>query len=138
MTKSVFKTSLDVEVSAINYGGHLAHDRLITMMHEARLRFLASLDQSEINFYGPGLILKKLTIDYKKECFWGDSLEFVLFISNLKGASFDLDYEIIKDRQQVATATVSLVAFDYKKRKISRISKEFIDKISVLSELGIK
>ncbi len=130
MFKNIFKTKLKVEVSAINYGGHLAHDKLITMMHEARLRFLDSLGQSEINFYGPGLILKNLTVDYKKECFWGDSLDFILSIENLRGVSFDIIYEIRKDAEIVAVAKVSLVAFDYKTRKVSRINKEFINKIT--------
>ncbi|PIE45787.1 MAG: hypothetical protein CSA44_01630 [Gammaproteobacteria bacterium] len=63
----MFATTLKVNIEHINYGGHLAHDKLVTLMHEARLRFFDRLGQSEIDFYGISLILKSITVNYRQE-----------------------------------------------------------------------
>ncbi|MEC9409439.1 MAG: hypothetical protein VYD52_03175, partial [Pseudomonadota bacterium] len=44
-----FSTHLTVRVSDINYGNHLGNDRMISLLHEARLRYLHDHDFSEFN-----------------------------------------------------------------------------------------
>ena len=44
-----FSVILPVWVSHINYGQHLAHDALIGLLHEARVRWLSSLSLSELD-----------------------------------------------------------------------------------------
>ncbi len=121
-----YQVTLPVDISAINYGGHLAHDRLITLMHEARLRFLKSLGQSEVDFYGTGLISKSLQVDYHKEIFWGAQLNFAIRASVLRGAGFTLNYFITDEADDlVSEAAITFICFDYQKRKVSRLSKDF-------------
>ena len=38
--KFIFSTDIAVRISDINYGGHLGHDSIISLIHEARVRFL--------------------------------------------------------------------------------------------------
>lgn len=128
-----FQTTLDVDIATINYGGHLAHDRLITLMHEARLRFLKALGQSEVSFYGVGLIAKSLQVDYLKEVFWGEKLTLQMTVNNPSGAGFTLHYHIVDSEQQaVATADIVLLCFDYQKRKVARLAKDFLSDIAKL------
>ena len=47
--KIAFTTTLDVRISDINYGNHLGHDSLISLLHEARMRFL-----KQTGLYIPG------------------------------------------------------------------------------------
>ena len=35
-----YSTQLDVRVTEINYGNHVGNDRMVSLLHEARLRYL--------------------------------------------------------------------------------------------------
>lgn len=130
-----FSTTLTIDIAAVNYGGHLGHDRLISLMHEARLRFLKTIGQSEAHFYGVGLIAKSLQVDYLKEVFWGESLQFHLSVIEPSTAGFSLFYHILdSDNQAVAKASITLLCFDYQKRKITRLAKEFMVDVNNLIE----
>lgn len=118
----MFATTLSVNIEHINYGGHLAHDKLVTMMHEARLQFFDRLGQSEIDFYGISLILKSMTVNYRQEAFRGDKLTFAITISDVRGTAFSLNYDVRNQAaEKVAEAGFVLVGFDYGKRKIARL-----------------
>lgn len=118
----MFSTTLPVTVGQINYGGHLSHDKLITLMHEARLRFFDRLGQSEIDFFGISLILKSITVNYRQESFRGDELTFILSINEVCGSAFGLHYHINNQHgETVAEADLVLVGFDYGSRKIARL-----------------
>ncbi|MGY0399726.1 MAG: acyl-CoA thioesterase [Ostreibacterium sp.] len=119
----MFTTTLMITIEHINYGRHLAHDRLITLMHEVRLRFFEKLGQSEMNFYGIGLILKSITVNYRQEAFRGQTLTFTISIGEISKSSFTLDYEITNEQgRNIADATITLVGFDYGKHQIIRLS----------------
>lgn len=118
----MFITSLPVNIEHVNYGNHLAHDKLVSLMHEARLRFFDHLGQSEIDFYGISLILKSMTINYRQEAFRGDELQFAVTISEVRGSAFALHYEVANTKGEIiADADLVLVGFDYGKRKIARL-----------------
>jgi acyl-CoA thioesterase FadM len=36
-----YTTEMPVRISDINYGGHLSNDSIVSLIHEARVRFLA-------------------------------------------------------------------------------------------------
>ncbi|MCU0662848.1 MAG: thioesterase family protein [Myxococcota bacterium] len=44
-----FSTTLAVRVGDLNYGGHLAYDRLLGLAHEARLELLSRLGATELD-----------------------------------------------------------------------------------------
>lgn len=118
----MFTTTLTVNIEHINYGNHLSHDKLVSLMHEARLRFFDYLGQSEFDFYGISLIMKSLTVNYRQESFRGDKLSFTLKINAVRGSGFALGYDIRRaDGEAVADAEVILVGFDYGKRKVARL-----------------
>ncbi len=119
----MFSVQLPIRIDDINYGGHLGHDKLITLMHEARLQFFAALDQSELNFYGTGLILKSLQVNYQKEVFYPDNLQFDLSISHLRTMAFTINYLIKNQHNEIiASAEIVLVAYDYRQRKVAKLS----------------
>lgn len=120
-----FSTSIPIDISAVNYGGHLGHDRLVSMMHEARLHFFKELGQTEADFFGNGLILKTLNVDYLQEAFWGEALTFRITVSEINRASFGLHYDILRGETMIATADIVLIGFDYQSRKVARLSQEF-------------
>ena len=48
-----FTCDITVRTTDLNYGGHLGNDRLLSLVHEARVAFLASFELSELDLY-PG------------------------------------------------------------------------------------
>ena len=47
-----FETDIKVRISDINYGGHLGNDSVMSLIHEARLRFLEKYGYTELNVCG--------------------------------------------------------------------------------------
>lgn len=121
-----FTTELPVRIGDINYGQHLGHDRLITLLHEARLAYFAHLGVISET----GLIMKALQIDYLGEAFWGDVLTVRLTIKDLKKVQFSMDYEVYCGHKPIATATTKMVSFDYQNRKVQALPEAFIRAVS--------
>jgi len=69
----IFSTELPVRISEINYGGHLGHDAILPITHEARVRFLKKLKYTEMDFGGPGIVLSGVIIEYINETLYGDT-----------------------------------------------------------------
>ncbi|MCW8811925.1 MAG: acyl-CoA thioesterase, partial [Chlorobium sp.] len=65
-----FRTEIQIRITDINYGGHLGNDSLLSIIHEARLRFLNHLGYSESNVEGIGIIMVDAGIQYKSEAFY--------------------------------------------------------------------
>ncbi|MDO4642456.1 MAG: thioesterase family protein [Cardiobacteriaceae bacterium] len=126
-------THLDVRVGDINYGGHLGHDRLITLLHQARIDFLHSLGASELDCFGTGLIMRRLACEYQGEAFLGDRLTFTMRVVKHRRTAFTLYYAVRCGERLIATAETEMVAFDYKQHKVMMLPEAFN---SALQHLG--
>ncbi len=119
--KMPFETRVPLRIQDINYGGHLGHDALLSILHEVRLQFLASLGCSELDAYGAGLIMTDAALVYKGEGFHGDILAVRLGVADASSRSFDLVYKVSADRPQgealIAHAKTGMLCFDYQRRK---------------------
>ena len=137
--ESHFSTELAVRISDINYGNHLGHDRMITMIHEARMLFFRSLGYSELDIEGVGTLIADLAITYQNEAFYGDLLEFDISVQEVSRKSCQLYYRVSrvaeegKDRHLISLAKTGVVFFDFDLRKSSTIPAGFIAKVSNLS-----
>ena len=63
----VFTHEETVRITDLNYGNHLGHDTLVSLLHEARARFFKFHELSEGNVDGVGVILTELEVGYKKQ-----------------------------------------------------------------------
>ena len=52
----LFSTNIDVRITDLNYGNHLANDSLLSIIHEARVRFLNHFGYTELDIEGIGLV----------------------------------------------------------------------------------
>src|SRR5699024_2819021 len=120
-----FYTEIPVLIGAVNYGGHLGNDAVLSIMHEARMRFLNALGCSEKEAFGAGLIMADAAIAYRSEGFYRDVLSVGVVAYDIGGVGFDLFYELSckRDNEEViiAQAKTGMVCFDYQKRKTMRI-----------------
>jgi len=125
--KFSFSTNLDVRVSDINYGNHLGNDRMVTLLHEARLRFLTHYELSELNIGGVGMMVTDLAVTFNAESFMGDTLTFHVGLTEFSKYGCDVIYRVENEAlgKVIAEAKTGIVFFDYDERRISRIPKVF-------------
>ena len=125
--KSVFHARIQVRVTDLNYGKHLANDKLAGYLHEARVLYFASLGcPDDLDFFGTGLIQADLAIAFKSEAFLGETLNFELFLDEQSSRSFAVLYRITEaaSGRLVALARMGMVAFDYTLRKVVPFSPQ--------------
>jgi len=115
-----FTTTITVRTTDINYGGHLGNDRLLSLIHEARVAFLAHHGFSEINCGGVALIMADTAIVYKSEAFAGDVLNIEVAAGEPVRCGFRLWYRVTRsaDNAVIALLENGMICFDYRTRKI--------------------
>ncbi|MCU0645641.1 MAG: thioesterase family protein [bacterium] len=128
-----FSTEVAIQISDINYGGHLGNDRYLSLFQEARLRYLKQFGYSEISIGSDtSLIMSQAHVHFKAEAFWGDRLKIFVRISSIKATRFIFDYLIVanqNDEKAIATGYTEMVGFDYQQRKVKRLPPEFFQAI---------
>lgn len=124
-----FSTTIPVRIGDVNYGGHVGNDAIVSVLHESRMQYLASLGATELAFFGIGLIMADLAVSYKGESFYGDALLVEVSAAELGSAGFELVYRISTQRSGklivVAEAKTGMVCFDYSQRRITRLPEAF-------------
>lgn len=131
LTDIIFNTELDVRIYDLNYGQHLGHDSLISLLHEARVKFLKSHGYTEFDICGLGILISNLVVNYLGESFYSDKLEINIGIGEINKTRMDSMYQVIASERnkEIARALTTLTFYDYRIRKVARIPKEFLSKI---------
>lgn len=132
--KFIFRTEIPIRITDINYGGHLGNDSLLSIIHEARIRFLTHLNYLESNVEGVGIIMIDSAIQYKSEGFYGDQLLVEIAVNDFSGIGCDFVYRVTNknSKKEIAVAKTGIVFFDYEKRKTAPVPSEFKKKIEDL------
>ncbi len=122
-----YSVEIPVRITDINYGQHLGHDALLSILHEARVRMLQSKGLSEIDVGGCGLIMADTGIVYRSEVFYETTLNVELAVENRSKSRFDVYYRVTdaKDGRAVADAKTGMVCFDYEKKRPARMPEVF-------------
>ncbi len=124
-----FSTITPVRITDINYGNHLGHIGLIGMFHNARVLFLNQHGFDEMNISGAGLILLNSTYSFIKETFFNTTLHVSVGINELSKSRLCFLYKATDQKTgvDVANGQEEFAYFNYEKRKIMRISGQFLD-----------
>ncbi len=119
-----------MRITDLNYGGHLGNDSVLTLIHEARVRFLKSYGYSEMDVCGAGLIQADTVIVYKLEAYYGMVIDFAVTVGDFTQAACDFFY-LLTDKsngKEIARAKTRIVFFDYHTRKKLPVPEEFMAK----------
>ena len=130
-----FVTEIPVMVQHINWGLHLGNDSYLAMIHEARVRYLDTLKVSEKSFHETiGLVLTDSYVSYKQEASHGDILQISVSMNNLTRLEADFYYKLVskKSGNVIALAKTGCAFFDYEKRALSPLSREFVENLQKL------
>ena len=120
MNNYSFSTEITVRTTDLNYGGHLGNDTLLSLVHEARVAFLAKYGFSERNCGGVSLILGDIAVVYQNEAFAGDVLRFEVAAGEPTRFGFRLFCRITRptDQETISLVENGIVCFDYQTRSI--------------------
>ncbi len=123
-----FATSIAVRISDTNYGGHLGNDALLSMLHEARLRFFQALGyRNELDLDGDAIIMADSAIQYRSEAFQGQMLCFEVAACDPGKYGCDIVYRVTDsdDHREVALAKTGVLFFDYEQRRVQPLPAHF-------------
>lgn len=122
-----FKYQTFVRVGDLNYGNHLAHDKLITILHDARVCFFKEYQLQEINIENQySLLVTSLTVNYISQAYLGDIISVIIFCDDIKNASFELKYKVSNQDSVVALCSTTLVCYNQEKRRPDKIPKSLL------------
>lgn len=119
-----FTCTLRVRTTDLNYGGHLGNDRLLALVQEARVAFLAERGLSELDAGWPSLIMADAAVLYQGEAFAGDELRFAVAAREPGRVGFRLFTRVTRpaDGAAIALVETGLVCFDYAQRRPQPLS----------------
>jgi acyl-CoA thioester hydrolase len=122
-----FTTEIRIRITDINYGGHLGNDALLSIIQEARMRFLRHYKYSEKNVDGSSIIMADAVIVYKSQGFYGDILKIDITAVDFSKHACDLIYFISnkKTGKEIARAKTRIAFYDYENQKTMKIPDKF-------------
>ena len=123
----IFKTEIPIRISDINYGGHLGNDAVLSIAHEARLRFLKHYNFTELNAGGAGIIMVDAAVQYKAEGFYGDIILVEIAVADITGVGCDFVYRCTNKNTGTVIAIIKtrIVFYDYNRKKIVSFPEKF-------------
>jgi len=125
--KFIFKTEIPIRISDINYGGHLGNDAVLSVAHEARLRFLNHFDFTELDVDGAGIIMIDAAVQYKSEGHYGDVLIVDVAVNDFTSIGCDIVYKMTNKETDkiVAIVKTGIVFYDYENKKVKPVPGKF-------------
>ncbi|MFL6673863.1 MAG: thioesterase family protein [Massilia sp.] len=122
-----YSTPLTVRVTDINAANHLGNDSMISMISEARARFLFEFGVPETERGGMGIIVTDLATTYRAEAHARDQLLFEVGVMDFNKYGGDITFRITRprDRKLIAMAKSGFVFFNYKTSEVVAMPEEF-------------
>jgi len=122
-----YTTTLTVRITDINAANHLSNDAMISMISEARARFLYDAGITEPAAGETGVIVTDLATTYRAEAHARDQLQFDIGLTDLNRYGGDIIFRITRpaDGTLIAMAKSGFVFFDYRAAKVAPMPAEF-------------
>lgn len=126
-----FHIDIPVRITDINYGNHLGNDSFLSILHEARMRWIHQHGWTELNIEKTGLIMVDMAVRFKSEAVFGDTLRVHLTPVEWTNLGFDLVYLAINATTgtEVARAQSGMIFFDYTTRRLTSMPPVFREKM---------
>lgn len=126
-----FSTEIMLYLSHMNWGGHLDNALLLTVVSEARARFLQSLGYTESDVEGLGILVTDAAVQYKSEAVHGEVMVVRMTATDFNRYGCDLVWSMIdrETQREVACGKTGIVCFDYTARKIARLPADFRSRV---------
>jgi acyl-CoA thioester hydrolase len=129
-----FSTELAIYTAHINEGSHLDNVQLLTLVSEARVRFLHWLGYSQLDVEGRMFFVGDQAVQYRGEGFHGETLRIEIAPSDLADKGLDLVYRVSEraSGRLIALGKIGLVCVDPASRKVCPVPPAFRHKLEAL------
>ena len=101
--------------------GHVNNANHFTFFELARVHYFKEVVGEDINWNREGVIIARMTIDYKLPLLITDEVYAYTRCSRLGTKSFDIEHCLVvmkqKEEQTIATGVSTLVCYDYEKKQ---------------------
>lgn len=123
-----FQCEIPLRITDLNYGGHVGNDRIMALLQEARVQFLATKGYSEMQVEDYGMLLTKAQFELRRELHYGQKIYAAVATGNFTSKGFDLFYKIetiIDGKLSLAAlAITTMVCYDYQTKKVATLSEK--------------
>ena len=110
-----FTREVAVRFSDTDTMGHVNNAAYLVYLEDARIAFFRGLRTADGEaFFGRGLIVGRVEIDYVRPVFFPDPIEIEVVVQSVGRSSFRLGYVLRQRGQEVARAVSVQVAYDYR------------------------
>ena len=120
--------NIPIRIADINYGNHVGNDAFVSIIHEARMQWLNQYGYTELKIEGIGLIMSDLSIEFKNESFYGDTVDVKIAAGEISRVGFELYYQLFAIRNNetilLANAKTGMVCYDYDAKKVAAIPEK--------------
>lgn len=122
-----YATTLTVRITDINAANHLSNDAMISMISEARARFLYHYGITEPADARLGIIVTDLATMYRAEAYARDPLRFEVGVMDFNRYGGDIVFRITRpaDGALIAMAKSGFVFFNYETKKVQPMPDDF-------------
>jgi acyl-CoA thioester hydrolase len=128
---TVFSTDVAVRWSDMDLYGHVNNARVVTLLEEARAALLFSEGARRgAQTLAEGMVVAELGVRYRQPLVYSaNPVRVRLWVSELRTASFALDYIVAGTDGDAVTARTQLVAYDagaQRSRRLMPAEREFL------------
>jgi acyl-CoA thioester hydrolase len=130
-----FSAKIPIRIGDINRAWHLSHVNMVSILEEARAQFLVRHgfeDEVCLSEHKRGFILGDIGVVFKRQGYYGQTLDVEIAAVDFQDKSFDLVYRV-KDSasgKELARAKTGVLVFDYETQKVIRIEGEMKNKLT--------
>jgi len=128
---------LTVRVSDLNYGAHLAYDRVLSLAHQVRVQLFAEWNVTEFDLgdQKTGLVVGDVAVNYVGEGFLNDTLRIETAAIEIGAIAFRFNHRFINSQtgKEIALAEMGFVGFDYDRRLPGRLPATFTEKLNSIA-----
>lgn len=139
-TLTIFKTTIPVLVSHLNYGNHLGYDALLSIIQDARMKWLKKNGMEETSISDTiGYMIVDVSVSYKSEGFYGDDLDVEFYVPELPKKRFNILYKVTNQRTNkvVAIAETGHIFYDFKFKKVVSAPEIFTQIVTLPEPLEV-
>ena len=130
---AIFDYTMVVSKDHENIAGHLAHDKVVTIIGDCRDAWFASLGFPGCVVDGISIVNSDLMLMYIAEAFHDDQLDLQLAIADINKYGGDMLIRAIRtqDGAEIFRAKSGFVFYDYDQRKVARRPAAFNNQLGL-------
>lgn len=129
------KTPIQLRFKDIDALGHVNNANHLSFFELARINYFDDLIGAEIDWENEGMILARVTVDYKQPIYLKDKIAVYTGLIKTGTTSFELEYKLVREEKDgsetiMSVGTSVIVCYNYKEKKPVKIPALWLEKMN--------